>query len=92
MGFPTPIRQWLLDPRADALFQAITARDGFLAPYVDLQEVNRLLERHRADKEDATVRLWRLLNLQLWGDLFLTGKRDRWLDGILPVEAASPAV
>ncbi|MDQ6701343.1 MAG: asparagine synthase (glutamine-hydrolyzing) [Acidobacteriota bacterium] len=92
MGFPTPIRKWLLDPRADTLFQAITARDGFLASYVDLKEVNRLLERHRADKEDATDRLWRLLNLQLWGDLFLTGKRDRWLDGVLPVEAVSPAV
>ena len=27
-------------------------------------------------------RIWRLLNLQLWGDLFITGRRDRWWDGI----------
>jgi hypothetical protein len=38
--------------------------------------------------EDATDRLWRLLNLQLWGDVFLTGKRDRWWNGALACEAA----
>ena len=27
---------------------------------------------------DATDRMWRLLNLQIWGDVFLTGKRERW--------------
>jgi hypothetical protein len=26
--------------------------------------------------EDSTDRIWRLLNLQLWGDLFLTGRKN----------------
>jgi len=43
-----------------------------------------LLSRHRNLQEDATDRIWRLLNLQVWGDLFLTGRRDRW-----PSEAAA---
>ena len=89
MGFPTPLRQWLLDARAQPLFDAVTARDGFLASYVDLKEVNQLLDRHRSNLEDATGRLWRLLNLQLWGDLFFTGKRDQWGGGVLPVETSS---
>lgn len=84
MGFPTPIRQWLLDRRAEPLYAALRARDGFLSGYLDLGEIEALIERHRAGKEDCTDRIWRLLNLQLWGDLFFTGKRDRWWGGVMP--------
>lgn len=87
MGFPTPIRQWLLDPRAERLFSAILSRDGFVAEYLDLKEIEALVDRHRSGAEDATDRLWRLLNLQLWGDLFITGKRDRWWAGALACQA-----
>ncbi len=82
MGFPTPLRQWLLHPRADAIYSALLARDGFLASYLDLHELRRLVERHRGGVEDATDRIWRLLNLQLWGDLFLTGRRQQWWGGV----------
>ena len=87
MGFPTPIRQWLLDARADKLFNAILSRDGFVAEYLNLREIEDLVGRHRSGVEDATDRLWRLLNLQLWGDIFITGRRDRWWNGALMSEA-----
>jgi asparagine synthase (glutamine-hydrolysing) len=92
MGFPTPIRQWLLDQRAEPLYQALTARDGFLAEYLDVEQVKSLIARHRAGTEDATDRVWRLINLQLWGDLFLTGRRERWWNGILPSTAEAREV
>jgi hypothetical protein len=44
--------------------------------------VDSLIERHRSGLEDATDRVWRLLNLQLWGDLFITGRRERWWNGV----------
>jgi hypothetical protein len=31
MGFPTPIRSWLLDPKAEPLYAALLSPDGFLA-------------------------------------------------------------
>ena len=31
MGFPTPLRQWLLDKRAEPLYSAIQDKSGFLA-------------------------------------------------------------
>ena len=87
MGFPTPIRQWLMTPEAKPLFDAIRDRKGFLAQYVNLDEMEPLFNRHLSNQEDATDRIWRLLGLQLWGDLFITGKRERWWDGVM---AASP--
>jgi len=86
MGFPTPLRQWLLDARAEPLYAALRSRHGLIAEYLDLREVEALIERHRSGREDATDRIWRLLNLQLWGDLFLTGRREPLLSG-----AAAPA-
>ena len=91
MGFPTPIRQWLMSPQAQPLFKALQDPNGFVAKYVSMKELKPLIERHLSNQEDATDRLWRLLNLQLWGDIFITGKRDKWWDGILSQEPAAVA-
>ena len=92
MGFPTPLRQWLMDPRTGPLLSALRAPDGLLASYVNLGELDRLLERHRGGQIDATDRIWRLLNIQIWGDVFLNGDRERW-QGLMPeAEAAHTAV
>jgi asparagine synthase (glutamine-hydrolysing) len=90
MGFPTPLRQWLLDPRADALYAVLRARDGLLSAYIDSTALDRLLERHKSGSEDATGRIWRLLNLQVWGDLFLGGKHEQRWEGL--IAAARSAV
>ena len=88
MGFPTPLAQWLRDPRAEAIYAQLRSPDGLVAAYFDRSELNALIGRHQSGKEDATDRIWRLLNLQLWGDLFLTGRREQVWAG----NAASEAV
>jgi asparagine synthase (glutamine-hydrolysing) len=74
MGFPTPLREWLADERAGPLLAQLHDRDGLLAPYLDFAVLDDLLARHRSGIEDATDRIWRLLNLQLWGNIFITNK------------------
>jgi len=88
MGFPTPLRQWLLDPRAGALYGLLLSRHGLLASYIDPAALDRLIGRHVRGEEDATDRIWRLLTLQVWGDLFLNGKLDQRWDGLM---AAAPS-
>ncbi len=77
MGFPTPIRQWLSDGAADGMLSGLLDRNGFVSEYLDLEPIGKLIERHRRGTLDATDRLWRLLNLQLWGDLYFTGRGVR---------------
>jgi asparagine synthase (glutamine-hydrolysing) len=81
MGFPTPLRPWLLEPGARHLLDSLRDSDGLLAEYTDRAALEGLISRHCQNQEDATDRLWRLLNLQMWGDLFVTGKRERWMTG-----------
>jgi asparagine synthase (glutamine-hydrolysing) len=83
MGFPTPLRAWLQDKRAEGLFSLLQSRDGLLASYMNMPELEALLARHRNGVEDATDRIWRLLNLQLWGEIHLKGNREQWWDGAL---------
>jgi asparagine synthase (glutamine-hydrolysing) len=56
---------------------------------LDLGAVISLIERHRDGFEDSTDRLWRLLNLQIWGDVFITGREERWREGGLVSKSAA---
>jgi len=89
-GFPTPFRQWLLDPRAEPLYAALRSNDGLIAAYLDPREVEALIERHRSGREDATDSIWRLVNLQMWGDLFITGRREHAWNDSTATELALP--
>jgi len=73
-GFPTPIRQWLRDSRAQPLYDLLVDRDGLLAAHLDMPTVSGIIEDHRSGRRDCTDRLWRLLNLQVWGEVFLKRK------------------
>jgi asparagine synthase (glutamine-hydrolysing) len=90
MGFPTPLRQWLRDPRANSLFNIMRAKDGLLASYLPPGALDNLLHLQASGREDVTDRIWRLLTLQLWGDVFLTGKREERWEGLMA--AAHPAL
>ena len=78
-----------MEERAAPLINALRARDGFLAKYVRLDELDSIIARHRSGSIDATDRLpWRLINLQVWGDVFITGKSDRWTQRELSAKPA----
>ena len=89
MGFPTPLRAWLMDKRAEPIFAMLRDQGGVLAGLIDPAQLVRLLERHRSGQEDGTDRLWRLINLQMWGEMYLTGRRERWWGGMLAMAGTS---
>jgi asparagine synthase (glutamine-hydrolysing) len=72
-GFPTPISDWLLSPEANFLYDHLVLKDGLLASICDMDVVRKVIEDHRAKRRDATDQIWRLIDLQLWGDIFLLG-------------------
>lgn len=83
MGFPTPLRDWLRTSRSEAMLAPLLRPDAFLAPYIERTELERLFGRHKAGQVDATDRIWRLLNLEIWGGLYFTGRREEILGGRL---------
>lgn len=76
MGFPTPLRDWLRAPAAAPLYQRLLDSEGVLASLTNRSHLEALLNSHRAGTHDATDRIWRLLNFQIWGDTFLRQRPD----------------
>jgi len=74
MGFPTPVRHWLRSAQAAPLLASLQDRNGLVAQYLDRRALNAMLERHTSGRLDGTDRIWRLVNLQLWGQMFLSGE------------------
>ena len=92
MGFPTPISAWLLQEEARAIRDYLRDPDGLLASYVNAAYLNDLLDKHDHGQHDATDRVWRLVNLQVWGDMFLTGRREQFWEGLMKAPAGSVQV
>ena len=76
MGFPTPLRAWLRDDSARARLDGLHDPGGLVSSYFDKRPLETLLARHASGSVDATDRIWRLLNLQAWGQIFLSGRAD----------------
>jgi asparagine synthase (glutamine-hydrolysing) len=74
MGFPTPLKSWLRGPMQTQASEILLAPGGLLADYLDRRALEALIAAHAAGKVDATDRLWRLLNLQIWGETYLKGR------------------
>jgi asparagine synthase (glutamine-hydrolysing) len=92
VGFPTPITAWLRREEARGFGDYLRDPDGVLAAYVDLPYLKELLDKQQRGVHDATDRIWRLLNLQVWGDMFLTGRREQIWDGLMPATIGSVQV
>jgi asparagine synthase (glutamine-hydrolysing) len=70
MGFPTPLKQWLREPALAGQLDALASPNSFIARWTDTAEVSRIITAHRVGQIDTTDRIWRLLNLELWGRRF----------------------
>jgi asparagine synthase (glutamine-hydrolysing) len=75
MGFPTPLKDWLRKgDSAKPVMRLLQRKGGFLSNHVDARVLSPLIERHERGQIDATDRIWRLLNLEIWSDVFLNGR------------------
>ena len=88
MGFPTPLRQWFRDEKSQPLFKLLLDPKSFLGEYVNLDYVSDLIDRQRSGTDDATDRLWRLVNLQLWGEMSFGGRHQHSWEGGLQSPAS----
>ena len=82
MGFPTPLRQWLMEPSADALVAQLRDRDGLLAPYIDFT----YLRRSPGPPQKFFNRTFR----KTWRSLRLSACLAIWLDVIEPCAFPRP--
>jgi asparagine synthase (glutamine-hydrolysing) len=78
-----PIGRWMKGPLAPML-KAFTERSRLVEEGVLRREaIHRLLEEHFADRADHHVRLWMLLNAEIWYRMHEAGWSEGALDGLM---------
>ncbi|HZS42891.1 MAG TPA: asparagine synthase (glutamine-hydrolyzing) [Candidatus Paceibacterota bacterium] len=71
LGFPTPIRAWLKDPKkAEVILKTITDNEYISAKF-SLKYIKELSENHLNRKEDNARKLYLLYMLALWYNVFI---------------------
>jgi asparagine synthase (glutamine-hydrolysing) len=69
-GFPTPIGEWLRDPSLRLLDTFVFNGNTFAREYFDLKELRKLSQARTYFSTDWSERLWRVLNVCVWGQVF----------------------
>jgi asparagine synthase (glutamine-hydrolysing) len=72
-GFPTPIGAWLRDPALGLLETFVFSDNPFARQYFDLKRLRQLAESRTYFSTDWSERLWRVLTLCVWGNVFRLG-------------------
>jgi asparagine synthase (glutamine-hydrolysing) len=87
-GFAAPVDYWLahdLKEMVDDLLSASQVRNrGMFRP----ESVQRLIDEHRSGRQDWSMQLWQLVTLELWMQVFLDGKGERFESQLPQVAAA----
>jgi asparagine synthase (glutamine-hydrolysing) len=72
LGFPTPMDDWMREPRMVQYIQRIFSSDRFRGRgYHDASEVDRLFKAHIDQRTNAGMAIWKILNLELWSRIFI---------------------
>jgi asparagine synthase (glutamine-hydrolysing) len=78
-GFMLPIAYWFRTDLFPLVSQMLEhshfVRDGWFKK----ENIQRLLEEHRSNRYDHHVRLWMLLTLELWHQLYIEGRKPEAL-------------
>lgn len=76
LGFPIPIRRWL---REDDWYQRV--KEAFAgetaAVYFHRDQLLKLLEEHRAGKEDNSRKIWTVYSFLLWHQIYFETAENR---------------
>lgn len=74
LGFPVPIRSWLMEQAGDALMEQI--KYGGIDHLFNMQTVEHLYRQHRGGQADYSRHLWVLYIFSLWHQTYMQGQKD----------------
>jgi asparagine synthase (glutamine-hydrolysing) len=74
-GFGAPIRTWLRRDLREMVDDLLSPERIAARGYFDAAAVRRMIEDDRQGSVDNTYRIWALLTLEVWHQVFLEGNR-----------------
>jgi asparagine synthase (glutamine-hydrolysing) len=77
VGFRVPLDTWFRTGLRDMARDLLLARGSFVAGQLDRSAISGLLHSHESGRRDEEIRIWTLLCLEVWHEVFFRGRRVR---------------
>ena len=87
MGFKFPLARWFKGPLVGFITNALDDAYLFRNKLFDKAYVDAILDEHKSGRVDHNLKLWNLLNIEVWYRLFIVGDSRKdvrdWLADLL---------
>ncbi len=70
VGFSVPLAQWFRGKLRDMCYDRICQSNGLLRQLLSHQELQKILNDHCSNRKDNALKIWTLLGLSIWNDVF----------------------
>lgn len=70
VGFRVPLDVWFREGLQDMAWDMLLGADSFVAQVTDRSALRALLESHRSGRRNEEIRIWSLLCLEVWHQVF----------------------
>ena len=70
VGFRVPLDIWFRGELETMAWDMLASPNSIVSSLMDIGAVRRLLERHRSGRANEEMRIWTLLSLEVWHDVF----------------------
>ena len=76
-GFAVPLAQWFRGKLRDMCYDRICDRNSLAGELLDRAELRKILDDHCSGRKDNFLKIWTLLGLSIWAELFLGASAKR---------------
>lgn len=78
VGFDVPVSQWFRGKLRDICYDRICNRNGLAVQILSHKKLEKILEDHCVYRKDNSLKIWTLLGLAIWNDLFCSNDRKNF--------------
>ncbi|MGA2069879.1 MAG: asparagine synthase (glutamine-hydrolyzing) [Sedimentisphaerales bacterium] len=74
VGFSVPLAQWFRGKLRDMCYDRICNQQGIMRQLLNQKQLERILDDHCSGRKDNALKIWTLLGLSIWSDIFCKNK------------------
>jgi asparagine synthase (glutamine-hydrolysing) len=71
VGFSVPLAQWFRGKLRNLCYDSLLYRNGLVTQILSGQKLEKLLDDHCSYRKDNSLKIWTLLGLAIWNNVFL---------------------
>jgi len=75
VGFSVPLAQWFRGKLRDMCYDRIRDNNSLVRRLLSGQEIEKILDSHCSRRKDNSLKIWALLGLAIWNDVFCRNTR-----------------